>query len=181
MKRKKVLAALLLAAAAPLTAQQPVRTDPVECSDWGDRRESWCEEREYVIPARASLDVDAGTNGGISVVGWDRDEIRLVARVRAHANHEDDARALAREVSIGTDGVIEADGPRMRNRDDAWWGVSFELHVPRGTQLRLDAMNGGIDLEGLTGSVDAQTTNGGISVVGGAGAGTRADLRGGVT
>jgi DUF4097 and DUF4098 domain-containing protein YvlB len=47
--------------------------------------------------------------------------------------------------------------------------VSFELMVPRGTELRLRARNGGIAMDGLTGSVEARTTNGGLRLVGGAG------------
>lgn len=169
MNRRTMFAALLLAAAAPLSAQNPVRAEPVSCPDWGDRdRESWCEEREYVVPASAALEVDAGMNGGISVTGWDRDEIRIVARVRAHADEESEARAIAGEIEIDVEGLVEARGPRLRDRE-AWWSVSYEIHAPRGTQLRLTAMNGGIRLAALSGSVDAETTNGGISVTGGAG------------
>ncbi|MFO7892447.1 MAG: hypothetical protein R6U63_01830 [Longimicrobiales bacterium] len=150
-----------------LSAQaEPVRVDTdVDCR-WNGDRPTYCENREFVLPAQARLDVDAGPNGGVRVTGWDRDEIQLVARIRAWSR-DGDPEAIAGTIDVRTDGVIEARGERSHNRDG--WSVSFDLMVPRGTELRLDARNGGIGLEGLTGTVVARTTNGGISLVGGEG------------
>lgn len=158
---------VLLTTPIHLTAQaEPTRTDrDVECRQNGDRA-TYCEHREFMLPARARLGVDAGVNGGIDVQGWDRDGIRLVARVKAWSR-DDDPEAIARSIEIRTDDIIEAHGARSRNHDG--WAVSYELMVPRGTELRLDASNGGIDLDGLTGTVVARTTNGGISLTGGGG------------
>ncbi len=167
LRATALLALLIAAAPAALNAQaDPVRVDrDVECS-WNNDRDNYCEHREYALEARDRLDVDAGTNGGIEVVGWDRNEIQLVAKIQAWSR-DGDAEALADGIEIRTGGTIEARGHRTRSREG--WAVSFELRVPRGTQLRLDAHNGGINLEGLTGDVSARTTNGGIGVVGGEG------------
>lgn len=170
--RAGALAALLLAAtvptARPLSAQaDPVRVEEDDCR-WDDGgRERYCEVREYALEPRGRLAVDAGPNGGIAVRGWDRDEISLVARVQA-STRDGDPRGLARSIEVRTGDVIEADGPRRPGRR-AHWSVSFELMVPRGTDLRLEASNGGIRLEGLTGETVAHTTNGGITLAGGAG------------
>lgn len=158
----------LLVAATALAAQAtPVRVaEDTRCHAGSSDRDRYCEEREYRLEARSELDVDAGQNGGIQVSGWDRDEIRLIARVSA-SSRSGDPRDLAREVEIRTGSVVEATGPRREGRDS--WSVGFELMVPRSTALRLRASNGGIGLRELTGHVSARTTNGGITLVGGSG------------
>lgn len=151
-----------------LTAQaQPVRVgEDVECRSYGPDRERYCEEREYSLAARPDLTVDAGQNGGIQVSGWDRDEIRLIARIHA-SSRDGDPRALARAVEVRTGSTVEAAGPRTGRQDS--WAANFELMVPHATALQLRASNGGIALHDLTGDISARTTNGGISAVGGAG------------
>lgn len=168
MTRTLYLAAALAAVAAPLHSQTPVRTEEAECRGWGDN-ERYCETREYVVPARGSLDIDAGQNGGISVTGWDRNEIRVIAHIQANGNDEARARELARAIEIRVGDVVRAEGPSTRSRRDEHWSVSYEVQVPRSTSLRLEAHNGGIRLEDLGGEVQARTTNGGIAVHGGAG------------
>lgn len=163
-----VLAGIALLA-APATAQDPVRVEQdVDCQ-WGSRdRDNYCETREYALATRDRFEVDAGRNGGITVTGWDRNEVRLIARVQA-SSRDDDPRDVVREIQVRTGERIEAEGPREWGRGTGW-SVSFELMVPRGTELRLRASNGGIRLAELTGVVDARTTNGGIHLVGGGGA-----------
>ncbi len=158
--------ALLTLPAGALAQAEPVRVDrDVECPSNNDH-DTYCEHREFVLPAHARLDVDAGTNGGIRVTGWDRNEVQLMAKIQAWSR-DGDAEAVADGIRIRTGERIDARGERTRSREG--WAVSFELMVPRGTELRLDASNGGIGLEGLTGEVRARTTNGGLSVVGGSG------------
>jgi hypothetical protein len=162
---------LLLAVIAlgePLAAQDPVRVEEDADCQWssGDR-ESYCETREYALSPHDRIEVDAGQNGGIEVQGWDRDEIRLIARIQA-SSRDDDPRDVAREIRIRTGARIDAEGPRQWGRGTGW-SVSFDLMVPRETELRLRASNGGIRLAELEGVVDAHTTNGGIHLVGGSG------------
>jgi hypothetical protein len=143
----------------------------------GDRA---CDVRETTIPARSRLRVDGGQNGGISVHGWDRNEIKVVARIEAQARSEADAGDLVERVRIETAAEIHATGPRTRDRE-GWW-VSFDLYVPRRTDLeletnnggirvadvegtlRFDAVNGGVQLSGLAGDVRGATENGGVRV-----------------
>ena len=50
----------------------------ITCSDrnhYGNRENySHCEINEQTIAATGNVNVDAGTNGGISVKGWNRNE-----------------------------------------------------------------------------------------------------------
>jgi len=66
-------------------AQVGSDADPCRDNNFGDRDyERFCEVRESTMPAGA-LNVDAGQNGGISIEGWDRNEIRVRAVVQASA------------------------------------------------------------------------------------------------
>jgi DUF4097 and DUF4098 domain-containing protein YvlB len=141
----------------------------VDGQDWCDenkweRDEHACEVREITIDADWSLiTVDGGTNGGISVEGWDKDEIRIRAKIRAWDRNEDDARDTLKEIEIKLNGeTIQADGPRMKNRHG--WSVSYELMVPRKSNLNLETLNGGIRIEDVEGEIRADATNGGLKL-----------------
>lgn len=160
-------AALVLAPQGALGGQGRV----VEDDDWCDRyrgdrdHERYCEVREMTLAAdREVITVDGRANGGITVEGWDRNEILVRAKVQAHAEEEEDAREIAREVEIETGSVIRADGPRTYRHE--WWSVSYELFVPRSSNLDLETVNGGIRIEDVSGEIEFEATNGGITLRG---------------
>ncbi len=165
-----VLAALsgLLALAAPARAQ---RSD----EDWLDRcrsendhnggndRAHACEVRHDALQPRGTVVVDGGHNGGADVTAWDRDSIAISARIRARASTEEDARDLAKQVRIVTEGGrIHAEGPA--NDDDARWYVNFVVMVPRRTDVELTAHNGGVAIRGTMGRARLETENGPVLV-----------------
>lgn len=156
---------LVLAASAAFAAGLAGAQDRDWCrddGDWGGRHERHCEVRDYTLGAGARLSVDARPNGGIEVRGWDKNEIRLEAKVTAQADTEEEARRIVSEVQIETAGTIRADGPRMERRRS--WSVSFRLNVPRQANLSLTSMNGGISVRAIQGDLDLQTSNGGLSL-----------------
>lgn len=132
--------------------------------DWGDRdRERLCEVRVERIPARGSLVVDGGQNGGASVIGWDRNEIEIHARVQAQAETMADARDIAGRVTTRTaDGRIEAEGPDTGRREH--WSVTFVVYVPRSIDLDLRAHNGPVSARNVTGRLVLETHNGPVSL-----------------
>jgi hypothetical protein len=119
-----------------------------------------CEVREFKLPAGARLHVDGAPNGGVDVRGERRDDVRVQARVDARAASADDARALAAQVTLSQSGVLRATGPRSGSGRQ--WSVSWRLWVPESSDLTLRAENGGLNVAGVSGSVDARTTNGGV-------------------
>lgn len=160
------LLALLVLLPVGAAAQQVVQDD-----DWCDSSRSRrddrarvCEVREYRLGSRSEVTVDAGTNGGIEVRAWDRDEVVLRARVQSWARHADDARSLADEVTIDTGRRIEADGPNGWGSREGW-AVSYRVFVPRSIDLDLEAHNGGIDIDGVRGRLRLETVNGGLDLV----------------
>ncbi|HEX4947106.1 MAG TPA: DUF4097 family beta strand repeat-containing protein [Blastocatellia bacterium] len=133
---------------------------------WGGRNngQRHCEMKEQSLPATgAPIRVDGKRNGGVSIKGWDRNEILVRAQITAQAPTEDEARALVNEVRVLTGGAnIYADGPETR--DQRWWAVSYEVFVPRQSDVSLKAQNGGISIDGVRGALEFDTTNGGVSL-----------------
>ena len=149
--------------AIPFTASaQRQRSDSWvdECRrSWSDD-DNWCERRETTIPVRSVLRVNGGDNGGVEVVGWDRNEIRVVALIRTQGDNEDDAKDLAKEIRINTDGTIRAEGPSSRRHRG--WSVSYVISAPRRLDVDLRTENGGVTLEDLSGHLAFSAVNGGI-------------------
>jgi hypothetical protein len=111
-----------------------------------------------------ALDIDGRENGGIRVVGWDGDSVRVTARIQTSARSDGAAKDLLKDVRVNVDGRrISADGPRSWGRNESW-SVSYVVSVPRRFDLRLDAHNGGIGVAGVVGKMDLQTENGSLSL-----------------
>jgi hypothetical protein len=146
-------------------AQRVLEDDPWCDRSWGDRdADRYCEVREFTLPTdRGVIAVDGRANGGITVEGWNRDEISVRAKVQSWSRWDDDARGLASEIDILLDGrTIRASGPRTRRREG--WSVSYELMVPTESNLSLETVNGGIKVMGVHGDIEFRATNGGIAL-----------------
>jgi putative adhesin len=120
-------------------------------------------EADFSDPGR--MVIDGGTNGGVNVEGWDRDVVRVRARVWANARDSERAREIADEVRLRMrDGRLSADGPETGRREG--WGVSWVVMVPRATDLDIETHNGGIGVEGVDGRIDFLAVNGGVRLTG---------------
>jgi DUF4097 and DUF4098 domain-containing protein YvlB len=176
-------AALVLGAATPAGAQERERERTPEewlrrCRDWSDDddRVRHCEVRDATIPRTSGrLSVDGRLNGGIAVRGWDRNEILVRAKIQTWAPSEAEARRLAAAIRIRTDGGrISAEESESGRRSG--WSVSYDVYVPRRSDLDLTTHNGGIRVEGVQGRIDVEALNGGVSI-----RNVQGDLRGGTT
>ena len=140
------------------------REHEMTCDDhWQSDRVSHCEINELRIPGTGKLSVDGGTNGGMRVKGWQKNEVLVRARIETAADTDDQAKALARQVIVHTGGGrIIADGPSSGHHES--WSVSYEVFVPQKIDLSLKAHNGGIHIADVRGQIEFETTNGGISL-----------------
>jgi DUF4097 and DUF4098 domain-containing protein YvlB len=155
--------ALVSLAVSAASAQK--KEGSMDCNDsgWSDRLQNHCEIREQTVPAGGAITVDAGKNGGVSVKGWDRSEVLVRARVQTFAPTQAETEVLAKQVRIETAGSrIHAEGPSEQR--DFHWSVSFELFVPRRSDLSLAASNGGISISDVHGKIDFNAVNGGVSL-----------------
>ncbi len=167
MKRLAVLVAALVLCSGPASAQAVFKS--LDADPWCREREtdadreSRCEVREATWPSLGErLSIDASPNGGIEVVGWDRSEVKVRAKVVAVADSADEAARMAAEVRIDTAGTIHAEGP-PGGRYAHWW-VSYQAFVPRRSDVQLESTNGGIRLTDVAGRIAFRTTNGGVSL-----------------
>ncbi|HKO58208.1 MAG TPA: hypothetical protein VJ276_20245 [Thermoanaerobaculia bacterium] len=113
--------------------------------------------REEVIPAGnlRSLKGHAAVNGGIRVTGWDRPDWSIKACRATNPNFNDsDVRPYLRGDELGVDGD-EYDNQAV---------VYFLIRAPRNATLTLDAHNGAIGVQGISGTLRARTQNGPISL-----------------
>ncbi|MBA2688427.1 MAG: DUF4097 family beta strand repeat protein [Gemmatimonadaceae bacterium] len=165
MKPPKRLLAIALMLPFALQAQDRERAerwlDNCERNGWNNDREKFCEVREANASTAATISVDGRDNGGVSFYGADRSDVRIIAMIEAQADNMNDARALAKQIRILTDGGrIRAEGPSTRRHQS--WSVSFQLLVPRKSNLVAVTTNGGVSAEGVQGRMNFQAVNGGI-------------------
>ena len=160
--RLTVLAATLLTAGALHAQSFTASPCPSEDGRYRDGEPHVCELRRTTLPLVNGGIIVAGDNGGIDLIGEDRHDVQLEARVTARSSSEAAAAALLREIAILTDGSIRAKGPNTLTSQTSWY-VSFTLHVPRHLNAELSTHNGAITLSHAAGELTAETHNGGIS------------------
>jgi Putative adhesin len=169
---KGQIGALALAAvlAAPIAVSPVAAQQPGSSSDWcrdergNSDRASVCEVREFKVAATAGTLGVSGTNGGISVEGESRGDVRILAKVVATAETDARAREIAAAIQLNpTLDQVEATGPRTREYEG--WSVSYRLYVPRALNMALRTSNGGISIKDVDSKVDFRTTNGGVRLV----------------
>lgn len=151
----RALPALLLAAALPGASG---------CSapfSWEEKVETTEVFTEDFLPGER-FDL-RNVNGQITVAAWERHEAEITAR-KVGPSEE----ALAE-----TEVVIQrtSEGLRVRTRyPRRKWGryhgsVHYRVRLPSEAVLRLETVNGPVEVEDVSGSVDAQTVNGVLRLV----------------
>lgn len=153
--------AFLLVTVSGAAAQENNKYKRDLCSNnWssGDRV-STTDLRETTVAA-GDVNVDGKRNGGISIKGENRADVLIRACVQAWANTEAEANRLAKSVRIETGGTIQANGAD----DDKNFSVSYEILVPRFTNLNLTTLNGGINISNVEGTINFTAKNGGVNL-----------------
>ena len=161
-----VLALLILLSPLVVSAQDEARAQNwlQNCRYRGNYdRAHFCDLRNLTLRPEPKISVDGHENGGVSFHGWDRNEVRVVAMIETNADNDSQAEALAKQIHINaTGGRISAEGPSLERR--SWWSVSYEIYVPRRSNLEALTRNGGVSAADVEGDLDFQATNGGIRI-----------------
>jgi hypothetical protein len=169
MRPHTLIACAALAATATLNAQS-FTTHP--CGNNSDDRgalarlftgaEQACETRSTTFPLVAGHLKVSSQNGGIEVIGEDRPDIALEARVSARANSQSDAAGILHDITIDTGSTVVAHGPKPSTSRN--WSVSYKLHVPHHLAAQLETLNGSLALTSIEGSIHGETTNGALTI-----------------
>jgi DUF4097 and DUF4098 domain-containing protein YvlB len=162
---RTVLIAALATTAGVSALAQNSKGSPLTCREdnwYNDKLVGHCEMREQTLaPTGAPIGIDGRQNGGVTVKGWDQNQVLIRARVRTGAVTASDAADLARQIRIETSGPkIFANGPDPeRNRH---WEVTYEVFVPRRADISVETHNGGIVIAEVNGKIDFSAVNGGV-------------------
>jgi DUF4097 and DUF4098 domain-containing protein YvlB len=117
--------------------------------------------REQTIPYSGQLSLDGGRNGGVTVKGWSRGDVLVRAKVEASAPSDSEARGVAGQIRLRAGaGTVASDGPA--SSEDRNWAVSYEVFVPRQSNLQITTENGGVHVADINGRVDFSAVNGGV-------------------
>lgn len=159
--RMAAVTAAVLGLAGSTFGQEPKPS--LECRDNNrdGRLQRHCEIREQTIAYSGQLMVDGGQNGGVSIKGWSRSDVLVRSKVEASAPSDSEARALVGQIRLNASaGRVSADGPEMvRDRN---WSVSYEVFVPRQSNVQLNTHNGGVHVQDVNGRVEFSAVNGGV-------------------
>src|SRR5260370_4025337 len=118
------------------------------------------EERTLTKSEAAVLQVSPHRNGGVQVVGWDKDTYSVTA-CKAAAGSSDEAERTLSQITMDIDhGKISVKGPG----DENGWTVELLIRTPKSATIELDTMNGPISLYDVAGKLMARATDGPISL-----------------
>lgn len=118
------------------------------------------EERTLTKSEAPVLHVHPYANGGVQIVGWDKENYSVTA-CKAAAGSGDAAERILSQITMSIEkGKISTKGPA----DDDEWTVYLLIRAPKSASLDLDTMNGPISLYSVDGKLTARAHNGPISL-----------------
>jgi hypothetical protein len=118
------------------------------------------EERTLTRSEAPVLQVHPHANGGMQVVGWDKDTYSVTA-CKAAAGRGDEAERILSQITMSIEnGRISTRGPA----DDDEWTVYLLIRAPKSASIDLETMNGPISLYDVDGKLTAHAHNGPISL-----------------
>ena len=144
--------------------------------DWGlHARATVTETRPLAKDGRFSLE---NTNGLVEISAWDEARVSIEATKRAA--HE---RALE-ELKVEITGEGDSLSVRTRYPRPRWLGgagrVDYVVRVPRTARVKVENVNGKVEVEGVAAEVSASTVNGSVAVHDAAGAVSASAVNGSV-
>jgi len=182
VSRPASLVRLVLALAVLSSPAMAQRYDDVEGADacrpiWrefgrmmsGDPRAVFCEVREVgTMPQAQSLSIDGQSRTAIRIEGADRRDVRVRLVIQAQAGSVDEARELAKQVSIDLSERplrvrgVERESGRSWNR--RFVGVTIALETPRTTNVSASVDYAPLDVENVSGTLDLRASHGPLNM-----------------
>lgn len=124
---------------------------------FGEVREEFHQAYPLAEHGQVSLE---NVNGNVRVIAWDRTEIKVDAVKRARTQRHLDEVEL--QVKAAADKIqIKTKYPNGKNNSTT---VEYTLTVPRESRLnKISTVNGGVQIEGVRGEVEANSVNGQVT------------------
>jgi len=123
------------------------------------------DDFERTLPMRAGASFDLqNINGGVTVQGWDRDEIQIQA-IKSSRGNPSDAERVSIDVSSTPRGVSVA--TRYPQDEGVEVAVDYTIRLPHSAHVqRIATINGSLRISGVDTLLDLHTVNGNIEVFG---------------
>jgi hypothetical protein len=119
------------------------------------------EETVVVAQPASLLRVSGPQNGGLRVRGEARGDYHVrLCKFAAGGSQDEAAAQMAQIRLVVNDGVVTTTGPADNNR----WRAFVYVDAPERGEMSLDAQNGPLAVEGISGRVVARTQNGPLAV-----------------
>jgi hypothetical protein len=186
MRTAMALASLLLCSsmAFRLQGQPGMRLENAQttCEARGgqeDGRYTVAVEKSETLAAAPLERINPSPNGAAIIHGSDRSDVAIRACIHATAPTDQEARSLASQIQISKGaGDIEPDGPRSER--ERHWSVSYEIWLPKQSNLDVKTVNGGIKIADVRGTIETSNVNGGVELLRLAGEVKSSTVNGGV-
>ena len=124
--------------------------------------------RSYQLGPSGRVEI-SNVNGKIDVQPSEGNTVEVVALKKAKGPSSEAAKTALDRITITEDasgGNVKIDTKLQRSGGGLFNGgqlqVEYHVKVPAGAEVKFTTVNGGIDLEGLKGHINAETTNGGV-------------------
>jgi len=105
------------------------------------------EERTLTKAEAPVLQVHPHTNGGVQVVGWDKENYSVTA-CKAAASSNGDVERILSQISMSIEnGRVSTKGPG----DEEAWTVQLLIRAPKSATIDMETMNGPISLYDVDG------------------------------
>jgi hypothetical protein len=126
----------------------------------GDRETIYDSEERSITRAEAdTLRVEAQSNGGLQVQGWEKDNYSVTLCKAAESGS--DAQDLLSQIHMTVrNGEVGVRGPASRRR----WGAYLLVRTPHAASLEVSVNNGPLALYNVDGNLKARAVNGPITV-----------------
>lgn len=156
-------AGLVVLAAASLAACDVVVGGLGNLEKLGGRAsDTWT--RTYPLAAGGQVQV-INTNGKVEIEAYDGSTVEVKAEKLARAMTEEAAKDILKQVEIreqASASLVWLETKHQRRFGGGSIEVKYHIRVPRSTRVNLETTNGGIEIVGVQGEVQAETVNGGV-------------------
>lgn len=128
------------------------------------------EGATFTVGEAAVIDADT-SNGEIIVLGIEgTQEVHVVATLRSRGDTQEEAeerldKIVYHATQDGQTILLQYKASEQDRDVRRWSGVDFEVTVPVATRVDADTSNGAISVEGVSGRLDLDTSNGAITVL----------------
>jgi len=137
----------------------------IRIGNWGQAKYERTVQQQTYLASGSTL-VAETSFGSVTITGADVTDCNVVAKICGRAPTEQGAQELAEQVKIKLEVVddtltVKAEKPPEERKRSI--SVSYNITVPRQTNIKCSSSYGEIDLTDINGSVDGRTSSGSIS------------------